>query len=80
MPPTVSDTKKPQIPTLPSWLTLPVGFFFAFFLGERYGFPWWLRFAVVVAVILLIEAVNQAVRRMASSGKSGDEARTMKSP
>ncbi|MEV0374325.1 hypothetical protein AB0I10_31750 [Streptomyces sp. NPDC050636] len=74
MTPTASDTKKPEIPTLPAWLTIPVGFFVAFILGEHYGFPWWLRSIVVIAVSLIVEAVNQAVRRVASGRKDGDRA------
>lgn len=70
MPSTVSDPKtKPEVPNLPIWLTLPVGFVVALILGEHYGCPWWLRSIVVIAVILIIEAANQAVRRMASSRK-----------
>ncbi|TJZ54152.1 hypothetical protein FCH28_13255 [Streptomyces piniterrae] len=68
----MSDTKKKQdIPNLPIWLTIPIGFVVALILGEHYGAPWWLRSIAVIAVSLVIEAVNQAVRRMASRGKDG---------
>ncbi|MFE0193547.1 hypothetical protein [Streptomyces sp. NPDC059008] len=65
MPPTANGPKKSEMPTLPTWVTVPVGFVVSFVLGERYGFPWYLRLAVMVAVSLVLEAVNQAVRRVA---------------
>ncbi|MFF4602010.1 hypothetical protein ACFY12_04515 [Streptomyces sp. NPDC001339] len=70
MPSTVNDTKKSEFPTLPLWLTVIIGFAVAFILGEYYGFPWWLRFLAVGAVSLVMEAVNQAVRRVAHSRKN----------
>ncbi|MFG2289379.1 hypothetical protein ACGFOU_25320 [Streptomyces sp. NPDC048595] len=64
MPPTASGPKKSEMPNLPFWVTLPVIFIVSFVLGEHYGFPWWLRLLAVVAVSLLLEAVNQGVRRV----------------
>jgi hypothetical protein len=66
-----SSKNKPEVPTLPVWITIPLGFALAFFLGEYFDFAWWQRFASVVAVSLLVEGINQLVRRMLSvkSGK-----------
>ncbi len=74
MPPTMSDKKKTEFPTLPVWLSVTVGFAVAFALGEYYGFPWWLRLVAVGAVSLVIEAANQIVRRLADNRKNADKA------
>ncbi|WP_407285760.1 hypothetical protein [Streptomyces sp. BP-8] len=69
MPPTASGPKRSEMPNLPFWFTLPVIFLVSFVLGEHYGFPWWLRLLVVVAVGFLLEAVNQGVRRVIRSSR-----------
>ncbi|MGH4027923.1 hypothetical protein ACQB60_03165 [Actinomycetota bacterium Odt1-20B] len=70
MTPTTSDAKKPEIPSLPIWVTVPIGFVVAFILGEYYDFEWWQRFVTVVTASFLVEAINQAVRRAAHSRKN----------
>ncbi|MER6382846.1 hypothetical protein [Streptomyces sp. NPDC001250] len=71
MTPTASNAKKPEIPNLPVWINIPVGFLVAFVLGESYAFAWWQRFGTVIIVTLLLESINQAARRAAQRRKSG---------
>ncbi|WP_424889962.1 hypothetical protein [Streptomyces sp. XH2] len=71
MTPSASGTQKSKIPVLPIWVMMPVSFAVAFYLGESYGFVWWQRALGVGIVAFVLEAANQAVRRVARrSGKA----------